>query len=224
MLAEDFDLLTRCVEHAFDGIGSNVPTDAPHRDWRERVRDHDVSHQGECFVANYNVPRFGDKLQTRCEISFCTDDRIVHPIGATEIPNIAKASIDANSDAEGVFHSLVPPFCVQFGKTMLHFSSHAQTSLGVLRFSLRFRIAEKDQNGIPDKLVDCATMLERDVGHLSEILIEEPGDLLRLQAFCGRRKVLDVGKEDCKFLALGVYRNILLTAKDTLVNLRREVA
>ena len=60
MLAENFDLLARCVEHAFDRIGSNVPADAPHCDWLERVRDHDVSYQSECFVANYNVPRFGD--------------------------------------------------------------------------------------------------------------------------------------------------------------------
>jgi hypothetical protein len=56
MLAKDFDLLACRVEHAFDRIGSNLPTDSLHRDWRERVRDHNVTHQGESFVANDDVP------------------------------------------------------------------------------------------------------------------------------------------------------------------------
>jgi hypothetical protein len=47
-------------------------------------------------------------------------------------------------------------------------------------------------------------MLERNVRHLGEILIEQRRDLFRLQALRGRRKILDVGKEDRELLALGM--------------------
>jgi hypothetical protein len=83
---------------------------------------------------------------------------------------------------------------------------------------------KKDQHGVTDKFIDRAAMFERDVGHLGKILVEQSGNLFGLQAFRCRGKILDVGKKDRKFLALGVDRYVLLTAENALVDLRRQIA
>jgi len=36
----------------------------------------------------------------------------------------------------------------------LHIERHSHTGLGILRFSLGFRIAKEDQNGVADEFVD----------------------------------------------------------------------
>lgn len=116
--------------------------------------------------------------------------------------------------------AFIPPFSVQFGEPPLHFSRHVQTCLGVFGFTSGFRIAKKDQDGVADKFIERAAVLERDVGHLGKILIEQRRNLLRLQAFRCRRKILDVGKEDRELFALGMDRDILLATEDALVDLR----
>ena len=52
-------------------------------------------------------------------------------------------------------------------------------------------------------LSTVAAMLQRDVRHLGEILVQQRGDLLRLQALGGRGEILDVGEEDRELLPLG---------------------
>ena len=66
-------------------------------------------------------------------------------------------------------------------------------------------------------------MLEGNCGHLGEILVEEEGDLLRLQALRGSGEILDIGEEDSELLAPGVNGDVLLTAENALVDLRREI-
>ena len=96
--------------------------------------------------------------------------------------------------------------------------------LGVLGHAFGLRIAEEDQDRVADELVDRAAMLERDRRHLGQILVEQPRDLLRLQALGGGGEVLDVGEEDRELLALGLDRDVLLAAEDALVDLRRQIA
>src|SRR5262249_43988143 len=64
----------------------------------------------------------------------------------------------------------------------------------------------------PTNFVDRAAVFERNVRHLGKILIEQKRELFRLQAFRGGGKILDVGKEDCELLALGMDRHVLLAA------------
>jgi hypothetical protein len=188
------------------------------------VRDQDIPHQCVGLVADHDVSRFGDQLQARREVRLGSDDRIVHPVGAAEISDVAVAGIDTHPDAERVLHALIPPFHVQFSEPMLHVSRHVQTSLGVFRFPLGFRIAKKDQNGVADEFVNRAAVLKRDIGHFGKRFIEQRRDLFRLQTFRGCRKILDGGKEDRELLALGMDRDVLLDAEDALLDLRRKVA
>ena len=89
--------------------------------------------------------------------------------------------------------------------------------------ALGFRVAEEDHHGVADELVDGAAVLEGDLRHLGEILVEQERDLLRLQALRGRGEILDIGEEDGELLALGVDGDVLLAAENARVDLRREI-
>ena len=92
------------------------------------------------------------------------------------------------------------------------------------RVAFGFGIAEEDQHGVADELVDGAAVRQRDRRHLGEIFVEQLRDLLRLQPLGGRREILDVREEDRELLALGVDGDVLLAAENALVDLRRDVA
>jgi hypothetical protein len=128
-----------------------------------------------------------------------------------------------HADAERVLDARVAPLGVQLCEAPLHIKRHPHAGPGVLRFSIGFRIAKKDQNGIADEFVNRAPMRDGGIRHLGEILIEQLSDLLGLQPLSGRGKILDVGKENRELLALGMDRDILFTAKNSFVNLRRQL-
>lgn len=48
----------------------------------------------------------------------------------------------------------ITPFGVEACDSILHLDRHVQASLGVFAISLRLRVAEKNQHGIADELVD----------------------------------------------------------------------
>jgi hypothetical protein len=86
----------------------------------------------------------------------------------------------------------------------LHVERHAHARARVLGLALALRVAEEDQDRVADELVDRAAVLERDRGHLGEVLVEQPRDLLGLQPLGRRGEVLDVREEDRELLALGL--------------------
>ena len=61
------------------------------------------------------------------------------------------------------------PFGIEAADPVLHLDRHAQTGFGVFGVAPRFRIAEEDQHGVADELVDRAAKRERDLGHFGEI-------------------------------------------------------
>ena len=212
MLAQDFDLLTRFVEHAFDRIGNDLATDPLHRDRRQRVRDQHVSHEGIGLVADHDMPGLGNRLQARREVHLCALDCIVHPIDAAEVSDVAEAGVDSNPRTEGLLHAVVAPFHMQFGQAVLHLRGHSQAGLRVFGIAFGFRIAKENQDGVTDEFVDRAAMLERDVGHLGKIFVEQQRELLRLQSFGGCGKILNIGKEDRELLALYLLAYFMLVA------------
>ena len=53
------------------------------------MRDDDVADKGVCLVTDHDVAGFRDRLQPRSEIGLGADDRVVHPVVAAEITNVA---------------------------------------------------------------------------------------------------------------------------------------
>ena len=93
--------------------------------------------------------------------------------------------------------------CVELVEPSLHLHRHPQAGSRVLDHALRLGVAEERQDGVADELVDRGAMLQRDLRHLGEVLVEQRGQLLRLQALGRGGEVLDVGEEDRELLALG---------------------
>ena len=67
----------------------------------------------------------------------------------------------------------VAPFGIELGEPVLHLDRHAQAGLRILGFALGLGIAEEDQHGVADELVDRAAVLQRDRRHLGEIFVEQ---------------------------------------------------
>ena len=112
---------------------------------------------------------------------------------------------------------------VQLLQPPLHVDGHGEAGARVLLDALRFRIAEEGEDRIADELVDRRAVLQRDVGHLGKVLVQERRQILRLQPLRDGGEILDVGEEDRELLALGRDRHILLPAEDALVDLRRQI-
>src|SRR6516162_11248568 len=107
---------------------------------------------------------------------------------------------------------------------MLHLNGHAKTRLGIIDFSVSFRITKKDKHRVPNKLVDGATVSECNFGHLCEISIEQLGNLFWLETFCNPRKILNVGEKNRKSFSLSVNCHVLLSVENALVDLGRQVS
>ena len=166
----------------------------------------------------------GDRLQASRQIRFRSDDRVVHTVIAAEIADVAIAAVDAHADAERVLDAGVAPFGVEPGDPVLHLDRHAQAGFRIFGVALGVRIAEEDQHGVADEFVDGSAMRQGDLGHFGEILVQQFGDLFRLQAFGRGGEILDVGKEDRQPFALGMDGDVLLPAENALVDLRRQIA
>ncbi len=72
-------------------------------------------------------------------------------------------------------------------------------------------------------LSTVAPCFVRDRRHLGEILVQQRGQVFRLQALGGGGEILDVGEEDRQPLALGRDLHVALPGEDALVDLRRDI-
>ena len=82
-------------------------------------------------------------LQPRGEVRLGTDDRIVHPVVAAEIADIAEAGIDAHPHPERLLDAALAPFGIQLRQPALHLERHAQAGAGILGDALGLGIAEE---------------------------------------------------------------------------------
>ena len=109
MLAENLNLGAGAVKNAVDRVGNYVAADPLHGDRRQLVCDQHASYQRVGFIADDDVARFRNRLQPRRQVRFGADDRVVHPVGAAEIADVAEAGVDAHPHPERVLDPFVAP-------------------------------------------------------------------------------------------------------------------
>src|SRR6516165_600610 len=192
MFAEYLNVFARGIKDASDGIRNNLAADAFHCNWCQCSGDNDVADRRVCFVAHHNISRFRDRLQSGGKIGFSADNRVIHSIIASEIANVAKTSVYSHSDTDWILNTGIAPLGVKASNLMLHLNGHAKTRLCIIDISFSFWIAKKDQHCVANKLVDSAPMSEGDSRHLGEIFVEKLRNLLWLETFRNRRKILYV--------------------------------
>ena len=112
-------------------------------------------------------------LQPGGEVHLAADDRVVHPVLAAEVADGAIARVDADSKLEGLFQAGLAPFRLQLPHPPLHGDRHVDAGERILLYAPRLRIAEEGQDRVADIFVDGRAMLERDLRHLGEIVVEE---------------------------------------------------
>ena len=83
------------------------------------------------------------------------------------------------------------------------------------------RVAEERDNGVADVFVDRRPVVEGDLRHLGQIVVQEVGQLLGLQAVSGPCEIGDVGEEDGQLLALRGDLDRLLAREGANLKLTR---
>ena len=100
-----------------------------------------------------------------------------------------------------------------------HFDGHGHAGESVFPLAAAGGVAEENHDGIADKLVDSATVLQGDFRHLIKVVVEELGQGFWLHFFRQFGEAFDVGEENGEFLTLGFQPNIPFTGKDRLPHL-----
>jgi hypothetical protein len=83
--------------------------------------------------------------------------------------------------------------------TPFGWSSKETAALGILysvTTAFGVRVAEKDEDGITDVLVDRPAKLQSDLRHLSQIMVEELGQILGFEPLSRLRKAFEIGEKD----------------------------
>ena len=90
-----------------------------------------------------------------------------------KLPTLQKPVLMPIRTRNGHFDAALAPDGIQLLHAMLHIHGHAQAGSCILLDALRLRVAEEDEDGVAEELVDGRPVLERDGGHLGEIVVEQ---------------------------------------------------
>ena len=101
----------------------------------------------------------------------------------------------------------------------LHRDGHIDARDGVLLDALCLRIAEERQDRVADVLVDGRAMLEGDLRHLSQVVVEQAGQLLGFKIIGRRGEISDVGEEHGQLLAVRRDLNAALPGENRRIDL-----
>ena len=89
--------------------------------------------------------------------------------------------------------------------------------------ALAGRVAEEHHHAVADELVDGAAVLEGDLRHFIEVVVEQVGQGFCFQLFGELGEALDVGEEHRQSLALGFQANAALAGEDRFPDLWRQI-
>src|SRR6516165_847219 len=201
-----------------DGVGDNLDGDAPTLLTMDSVANIRVGFKGYEDLA-----RSCGSLKPGSKINAAADDGVVHPILAAEVPYSAVARVDSDPALEGLFDARRPPHGLQREHPLPHGDGHLDAGEGVLLDAACLRIAEEDDDGVADVLVDRRSIGKGNLRHLGQIVVQQPGQLLGLQAIRRLGEAGDVGKEDGQLFPATRDFDFLFPGEDRLVDLGRKV-
>ena len=162
-------------------------------------------------------------LKPRREVHRAADHGVVHAVFAAEIADGAIAGVNADPAAQRRLDAAVAPFLRQFADALLHGDRHLDAGQRIFLHAQRRRIAEEHDNGVTDIFVDGCAVLQRDLRHFGEVVIEQLREVFRLHLVGDLGETDEVGEANGELLALADDLDVLLAGEDRVVDLRRQV-
>jgi len=114
-------------------------------------------------------------------------------------------------------------FYGELADSSLHCNGHPDAGKSVLRNSPALRIAEEDHHRIADIFVDRRSMIQSNARHLSQVLVEQHGQVFGFHPISGFGEADNIGEEDCQLLALAEDLDVLGAGKDCRLHLWRQI-
>src|SRR5690554_4893322 len=144
-----------------------------HRDF-SLVPAHDaIFDQREGFIGNQDLTGIRQRLQPAGQVHFLADDGVVHTVFGTEVTYGGVAGADSRADLEWGFDALAAPSLAHDLHVITHFDGHGHAGESVFPLAAAGGVAEENHDGIADKLVDSATVLQGDFRHLIKVVVED---------------------------------------------------
>src|SRR6266567_3257331 len=171
------------------------------------------------FMAHENATQIGMRLQSRRQIHLVANDGVIHPVLAAEVADSAIAGVDTDPQLERLFQAGIAPLELKLAHSSLHCDGHVDAIDGVLLDTLRLRIAEECQDRVADVLVDGSTMIESDLRHLGEVVVEQTGQLLGFKIIGRSGEIRDVREEHGQLLSVRSDLDAALAGENRRINL-----
>lgn len=135
----------------------------------------------------------------------------------------AVSGVDPDTHAKGLMQAIVDPSVSQLFESLLHGDGHGDAADRVLLGALALGVAEKYHYCVTNILISGSAILEGYSRHLIQIVIQGIGQVLGFKTLCDGGKAHQIRKKYRQLLARAGQTDGLVTAKNRLVNLRREI-
>ena len=220
------DLPTRLAQVlvGIDGhIGRHRIGDALHHDLAGFFAVDPVLYERISLVGDEDITRGSRRFEAGGEVHAATDDGVVHPVLAAEVSHRAVPRVYSYAALQRFLDPRPPPDLMKLAQSFLHGDRHLDAGEGIFLHAPCLGIAEKDDDGVADILVDGRAEIEGNAGHLGEILVEQLGQIFGFQSIGRLGEPRDVREEYGQLLAAARDLHLLLAAEDRLIDLRREI-
>ena len=175
------------------------------------------------LVRNEDPARSGRLFEPRRKVHAAADDRVVHAVLAAEVADGAEPGVDADPALQRPLDARISPHALQLVHPLAHGDGHAHAGQRVLLDAARLRVAEEDDDGVADVLVDGRTEVVGDARHLGEIVVEQLRQILGLEPVGGLGETGDVGEKDGELLAAACNLDLLPAGENRIIELRRQI-
>src|SRR5262245_22554726 len=175
--------LTNLVVDIDDLVRSHRVGDALHINVSALLTANLVFDKSVGLIRDKNLAWRGRLFEPAREIYTAADNGVVHSVLATEVSDGTETSVNSSSTTWRFFYTRGTPEAIQFAHSLAHGDRHLYACHCIRLNAFGVWVAEEDEDGVADVLVDRPTKLESDLRHLSQIMIEELRQILGFQPF-----------------------------------------
>src|SRR4029077_13169480 len=188
--------LTNIVVNIDDLVRSHGVGDALHINVSALLTADRVFDKNVGLIRDKNLVRRSRLFEPGRKIYTAADNAVVHSDLATEVSDGTETSVNSSSTTWRFFYTRGSPDAIQFAHSLAHGDRHLYACHRIRLNAFGVWVAEEDEDGVADVLVDRPTKLKSDLRHLSQIMVQELRQILGFEPFSRLREAFEVGEED----------------------------